>query len=85
MNYQTPKEFYFQLHHIRPRFKSDIESVLLHLVNEIAKIPRSPKSEFKIKLNNAIRLFSKNAQLDQKTIDNKRTEISALFGFIQEP
>lgn len=65
-------------------FKSDIENVLLFMANEIFKIPRLPNAEFKKRLNNAITLFPGNALLTQKTIDNWRTEITALFGFIQE-
>lgn len=84
MIYKTPNQFYFRLHHVRPRFKSDVENVLYYMANEIAKIPHLPNSEFKQRLNNAIRLFPNNAHLTQKTIDNWRTEISALFGFIQE-
>jgi hypothetical protein len=84
MKYTIPNNFYFRLHHIRPRFKSDVESVLLFMANEISKIPSLPKEEFKNRLNDSIMLFSGNARLQQKTIDNWRTEISALFGFIQE-
>jgi Restriction endonuclease BpuJI - N terminal/Domain of unknown function (DUF3883) len=84
MKYRTPAEYYFRLHHVRPRFKSDVENVLLFMANEISKIPKLPNEQFKIRLNNSIRLFPGNAILSQKTIDNWRTEISALFGFIQE-
>ena len=27
--YKVPEEFYFQLHHSRPRFKNDVENVLI--------------------------------------------------------
>ena len=84
MKYSIPNDFYFRLHHVRPRFKNDVESVLLFMANEISKIPSLPKEDFKLRLNNAIKLFPGNARLQQKTIDNWRTEISALFGFIQE-
>jgi hypothetical protein len=54
------------------------------MANEIAKIPLLPQNEFKQQLNNSISLFPGNALITQKTIDNWRTEISALFGLIQE-
>mgnify|MGYP000710239656 CR=1 FL=1 len=40
--------------------------------------------EFNAVLNNVLFGFKKNASSTQKTIDNWRTEISALFAFIQE-
>ncbi len=84
MIYQTPQQYYFRLHHVRPRFKSNVEDVLFFVANELAKIPKLPKDEFKEYANNAIRLFPNNAISTQKTIDNWRTEIAALFGFIQK-
>lgn len=81
--YQVPTQFYFRLHHPRPRFKSQIEDVLIYLATEITKIGGPiPNQEFKRKLNSAIRAFPGNLQSTQKTIDNWRTEIDALFGFI---
>jgi hypothetical protein len=53
------------------------------MASEIAKIPESKKSEFKKHLNNSIKLYPGNAKAAIKTINNWRTEISALFGFIE--
>ncbi len=84
MIYKTPDEFYFRIHHIRPRFKNNVEAVLLFMANEISKIPKLQFKEFRNRLNNSIRLFPGNTQISKKTIDNWRTEISAMFGFIQK-
>jgi hypothetical protein len=81
--YSTPKEFCFRLHHIRPRFKGDIENVLIFLAKEFSKIPKLPSEDFKQKANESIKQFPGNIILDEKTINNWRTEISALFGFIE--
>jgi len=83
MIYRTPDKYYFRIHHVRPRFKNNIEDVLFFMATEISKLDEMGKEEFKIALNDAIKLFPGNAIKKQKTIDNWRTEISALFGFIQ--
>lgn len=83
MKYSIPDIYYFRIHHIRPRFKNDVENVLFFISAEIAKISESPYYEFKRKLNEAISLYPGNITSSQKTIDNWRTEISALFGLIQ--
>ncbi len=80
--YKTPKEFYFRLHHIRPRFKNNVEEVLLFVASEISNMEPMPKKEFNSRLNRSIKLFPGNAARTQKTINNWRTEISSLFGFI---
>lgn len=80
--YNVPSERYFRIHHVRPRFKNDIEQVLLYMATEIRAIGRKPKEDFVIELNNAIRRYPGNLYKKQKTIDNWRTEISALFGLI---
>ena len=74
----------YRIHHIRPRFKNDIESVLAFMANEISNIGRESGIEFKKQMNNAIRFYPGNASLKEKTINNWRTEISALFGLILE-
>jgi len=81
--YSIPKEFYFRLHHIRPRFKGDIENVLIFIAKEFSKIPKLPNEDFNQKANESIKQFSGNIILNEKTINNWRTEISALFGFIE--
>ena len=83
MIYKTPKEYYFRLHHIRPRFKNNVEEVLIYMATEVSKIPNLSKSDFILKFDNAIRLFSENVRKTEKTIKNWRTEISSLFGFIE--
>jgi hypothetical protein len=83
MLYKTPKEYYFRLHHVRPRFKNNVEEVLIYMATEISKIPQIKKNEFIQKFDNAIRLFEDNVRKTEKTIKNWRTEISSLFGFIE--
>lgn len=82
--YQIPKEYFFRLHHVRPRYKNDYEEVLLYLATSISEIGVLPKKKFKEVLNNILFSFKKNASATTKTIDNWRTEISALFALIQE-
>ncbi len=82
-SYQIPSEYFFRLHHVRPRFKNDVEEVLLYVATSIADIGKLPKKEYRSKLNSVLRDFKKNQTATQKTIDNWRTEISALFAFIQ--
>lgn len=81
--YKIPDKYYFRIHHVRPRFKNDVQSVLLYLSSAIARLPRQPTQTFKSVLNNAIRCYPGNLYAKEKTINNWRTEISALFGFIQ--
>lgn len=79
--YKVPEDFYFRIHHVRPRFKGDIENVLLFVASEIAKISEQEERTFATELNNAIRRYPGNAIREIKTINNWRTEISSLFGF----
>lgn len=81
--YNVPQEFFIRIHHVRPRFKSDVESVLLFMATEIARLDEMPHKDFKAALNSAIRLYPGNISKTQKTINNWRTEISALFGLIE--
>lgn len=82
--YKIPDEFFFRIHHIRPRFKNNVEEVLLYVATSITDIPKLPKEQFDSKLNQILFQFGKNRMSEKKTIDNWRTEISALFAFIQE-
>lgn len=82
--YKIPDEYFFRLHHVRPRFKNDVEEVLLYVATSISEMTVLPEKEFNDELNRVLFGFNKNSTSTKKTIDNWRTEISALFGFIQE-
>lgn len=81
MDYIIPEEYYKRLHHVRPRFKGDIENVLIYMATTISKMDEMPDEEFANRLNAYIRLFPGNYDKTIKTINNWRTEISSLFGF----
>ncbi|QQR82992.1 DUF3883 domain-containing protein [Candidatus Peregrinibacteria bacterium] len=83
MKYQTPEQFYFRLHHIRPRFKNNVEEVLIFMATELSKMKPAEKKEFIAKFDGVIRLFPENATKEEKTIKNWRTEISSLFGLVE--
>lgn len=76
------RDYCIRIHHVRPRFKSDIENVLIYMATEISKLEPQPDSNFAESLNAAIRNYPGNSRSTLKTINNWRTEISALFGFI---
>lgn len=80
--YRVPDEHYIRIHHVRPRFKNDIENVLLYMAGEISKLEPLPKKLFDETLNEAIYKYPGNITKTLKTINNWRTEISSLFGFI---
>lgn len=81
--YKIPEEYFFRIHHIRPRFKGDIENVLIYMAEEITAVGEKPTNEFISSVNAAIYRYPGNAHREIKTINNWRTEISALFGFIE--
>jgi len=81
--YNTPDKYFLRIHHSRPRFKNNQEEVLIYIATEISKLQEMDKKYFKIKVNNALKLFPGNSNKSQKTIDNWRTEISSFFGLIQ--
>lgn len=81
--YKIPNEYFFRIHHVRPRFKGDIENVLIYMAEEISKVGERPTDEFVSAVNTAIYRYPGNAHRELKTINNWRTEISALFGFIE--
>ena len=83
MFYEVPKEFYFRVHHCRPRFKSDVENVLVYMATEISKMNEDDKDSFANQLNSAIKRYPGNEVKTLKTINNWRTEISSLFGFLE--
>lgn len=82
--YQIPDKYWFRIHFVRPRFKSNIENVLLYMANECCRIPQCSCSEYNQKYLNAIKMFPGNIGMTKKTLDNWRTEIPALFGFYKE-
>ena len=81
--YKVPDEYYIRLHHVRPRFKDNIEDVLIFCADAISSIPRTDKESFALTVNDRLRQFPGNVTKTEKTISNWRTEISALFGFIE--
>ena len=81
--YKIPDEYYFRIHHVRPRFKGDIENVLIYMAEELTAIGEKNVDEFIQEANAAIYRYPGNAHRELKTINNWRTEISALFGFIE--
>ena len=83
MIYKVPDEYYFRIHHSRPRFKDDVENVLIYMATEIAKITEKDSKEFAVELNNAIRHYPGNGEKTDKTINNWRTEISSIFGLLE--
>ena len=80
--YSVPDQYFFPIHHIRSRFIGDAENVLIYMASEVAKLPTLDKELFSAELCKAIRAYPGNADRDDKTIDNWRTEISSLFGFV---
>jgi len=83
LKYETPDKYYFRIHHIRPRFKNAVESVLIYVATEISKLSKMDKKKFMESVNQAIRLYPGNITKTDKAINNWRTEISSLFGFIE--
>lgn len=81
--YKIPEEYYFRIHHVRPIFKGDIENVLIYVAEELARVGEKPTDEFVNSVNDALYQYPGNAHRELKTINNWRTEISALFGFIE--
>ena len=80
--YKTPVEFFKPLHHVRPRFKDDLEGVLLHFADSVSRIGRCEKRPFNQQLDNSLREYPGNAIKTRKTISNWRTEIAALFSLV---
>ena len=82
--YVTPSKYCFRLHHVRPRFKNDVESVLGYMAFGVSELGALPKAEFAKALNKYIQEYGANAVRKKKTIDNWRTEIAALFSMYKE-
>ena len=84
MQYEIPDEFYYRLHHVRPRFKAQVENVLVYVATAINNIGLKDKYQFRDSLNDEIQNYPGNEGLALKTINNWRTEISSLFGLFIE-
>ena len=84
MFYSIPTEYEFRIHHCRPRFKGNVENVLIYMATEITRIGSGEREKFNKSLNDAIRCFPGNSDSTLKTINNWRTEVSSLFGLFYE-
>ncbi len=80
--YMTPPEFCLPLHHVRPRFKDDLEGVLMFFVDSVARIGKCEKQTFDRSLDTCLHEYPGNATKSRKTMSNWRTEISALFSLV---
>lgn len=80
--YFIPNQYFQRLHHPRPRFKKDIENVLGYMAFSIAEFDGEDEESFKRHILQAIKAFPGNQDLSEKTLNNWRTEITALFGMI---
>ena len=83
MMYNVPEQYYFRIHQIRPRFKDDVENVLIYMASEISKLSTDQSKAFSERLDKAIKFYPGNSVKTDKTIANWRTEISSLFGFLE--
>ena len=79
--YQVPNKYYFRIHHVRSRFKGNCENVLQYMASIISELDEMKEEEFAKTINESIKLFPGNYNLTTKSVNNWRTEISALFGF----
>ena len=52
--YAVPDEYFFRIHHVRPRFKNDVESVLLYVAQECTRLSDLPVQDYAELLNRAI-------------------------------
>ena len=82
--YTIPDEYLLELHHVRPRFKNDVENVLFYIASICKNIKTTDTTSYNEQVFNAIKLYPGNENSTRKTINNWRTEIAALFGFYIE-
>lgn len=79
MNYVTPPEYRLDLHFPRSRFNSELEDTLLILASEMAKLGILPKKDFETRIDASLsKLYG--GRFAPKTIANKRTEMTRLYG-----
>ena len=82
--YTIPDDYCLELHHVRPRFKNDVENVLFYIASVCKNIKTTDTIRYNEQVFNAIKLYPGNENSTRKTINNWRTEIAALFGFYIE-
>lgn len=82
--YEVPNEYFYRIHHIRSRFKHQVENVLVFMATHVSDLGIMKNSEFKHRLNEMIKQYPGNMDKEIKTINNWRTEISSLFGLFIE-
>ena len=82
--YEVSNEYFYRIHHVRPRFKSQVENVLVFMATNVSDLGRMENSTFKTHLNEMIKQYPGNMDKEIKTINNWRTEISSLFGLFIE-
>ncbi|TGM57464.1 DUF3883 domain-containing protein [Leptospira biflexa] len=82
--YKTPAKYYFRLHHVRPRFKNNVENVIIYVASIVAKIGKMESENFRELMLTKLKEFPGNVNLEGKTLQNWRTEIAALFGLYFE-
>lgn len=82
--YNVPDKYWQRTHFVRPRFKGNIENVLLYMAGECARIPKCSCKEYGTLYLKAIKMFPGNIDASEKTLQNWRTEIPALFAFYNE-
>lgn len=82
--YEVPSQYFRRVHHVRPRFKNNVEAVLLYISDSMVNIGTLPSSEFNEEVIKSIYNFPGNQNKALKTMQNWRTEISALFSLYYE-
>lgn len=81
--YEIPKKHFFRMNHVRPRYKNDYENTLIFLTSSISNLDEMEKKQFDQKMDEAISHYKTNSSSKEKTHQNWRTEISALFGLLE--
>jgi len=65
--YKIPDKYFHRLHQIRPRYKHDIENILLYVTTEISQIEDGDIEEFNSKLFNALKLNNGSVKMCDDT------------------